>query len=750
MSVETDRMKLNALSEEDVISLLLPSQLVQAREHFEDGDVIEASVKDATVRALLEDDYMEPQVIEVSVRDGDLYTGCTCRSDRGGICEHIGAVLLTWVHEPESFVDLSDLDLPEEEGPDRGLFFMAPDYEDEYLKMLVHPTIRELREIAKARGIPIKGNRKDPIVEELAARLSDLGGIHDELNRIGGERTGDLLTQLAYLHLTLPPGYGLPMEQLVDEFHKRQKSRDRGLAHRQILDLNQRGLLLTFKQDSAAYYTLPLAVRACLPPRPGLIPLYSGEEIVQVRETSATQSTQAMYALWEHIAKRSLREHASPPRQQIEDQWPELLGWDHVPSEIKEIERRGAARRKQYYYSPYREPVTVPIPAYHLTSGDRKTLRRKTGCSDEEIELCYALLDRLGTLTGNPGKRISAHKEVFQQFLSLPPTAQMRVILGAWKTLDTWSEMDIVLRAHDDVRLRRSLAYTTYKPQDLYREWAHGRQAVLRFLSTLQENVWISLDGFLKTIYNTTPNLVHVLSDSAVWWFDSLKTKKQFGTTFDDWQQSNGRFAWAMLEGPLLWLGAVNLGYRGGQPVAFKLTPVGSFALDRRLALVDDDSQVAAQDAVQIRDNLTLTVIPSLVPAQLHDMLHLIGRLEKATPGRFVYRITAEGMLRALEQGQTIERITASLKELCGRDIPPAWQERFHTWSQNYGKLHVYESVTLIELADDFALQEIMINTSLREHLIYQFSPRLVAIRPDAVDTLVQEMEKRGYTPRVE
>jgi hypothetical protein len=47
-------------------------------------------------------------------------------------------------------------------------------------------------------------------------------------------------------------------------------------------------------------------------------------------------------------------------------------------------------------------------------------------------------------------------------------------------------------------------------------------------------------------------------------------------------------------------------------------------------------------------------------------------------------------------------------------------------------------------------LQELKSNTSLRDHVLYEFSPRLVAIHPDAVDALVQEMEKRGYMPHVE
>jgi hypothetical protein len=81
--------------------------------------------------------------------------------------------------------------------------------------------------------------------------------------------------------------------------------------------------------------------------------------------------------------------------------------------------------------------------------------------------------------------------------------------------------------------------------------------------------------------------------------------------------------------------------------------------------------------------------------------------------------------------------------------VASSWQRKLRTWGRNYGQLHVYENLTLLELADEYALQELLVSTSLGEHVVYPFSPHLVAIREDAVDTLIQEMEKRGYTPRV-
>jgi hypothetical protein len=349
-----------------------------------------------------------------------------------------------------------------------------------------------------------------------------------------------------------------------------------------------------------------------------------------------------------------------------------------------------------------------------------------------------------------PGDEITCQQAIFERLLSLSPSAQMYVVVHTWTDLGQWSEMDLLMRTTDDLCIRRNLMYSTFSAQDLYQEWRAGRQTIMRFLSTLPEEQWVSVEGFLRAIFEVTPDLLHASTSTAVWWIQSRKTKKQFGTTFEDWRDSVGRFVLSVLQGPLAWLGAVALGYRGERLAAFKVTPVGSFALQRRQTIVETDPQPAAKGAVTLKDDLSVELVPAQTPAQLHDLLHAIGQLDETTPEKFVYRITADGVLLALEHGQTIESLLARISTWCDTEVPETWRQRMATWSQNYGKLHVYDDITLIELADDYALQELLSNTSLRDHVVHTFSPRLVAIRPDAAQELIQEMEKRGYTPYVE
>ena len=673
--------------------------------------------------------------------------------------------------------------MSDKEIPDTNPFLSSPDYQAEYRDMLAEQNINELRAIARERGIAIHGNRKEPIVEALASRFGSLHSVRAEIALLGTQPdANDLFSILTYLHLTLPPGYGLSAESIADLLVEKRWAKNGSAVRVQLKKLNRRGLLLSFSHRKVIYWILPQAVRTCLPRRPDLVPACPTDKSgqLQVHKRPSAHSSQMLYTIWEHIAQHHPKRRAPPPRQPIEDEWPQLKEWNHLASEIQDQTSYGTPRGRQTYSSALsKHPLTIPVPAYRLCDIDHELLGQllpkgsaelqplaahasgQTGAGqarnvNEEIDFCYTLLAELDALSGGPGEPILAHKERFQQFLKLAPSEQARTVLRTWTVGATWSEMEIVLRSSDDLRLRRNPAYASYKPSHLYLEWRAGRQAVLRLLSVLEEDRWFSVKGFLKTVYEFAPKLLHTHSDRAVWWIESLKTKKQFGATFDDWQQSCGRFITAILTGPLFWLGAVVLGYAneatadGREPEAFKLTPIGSLVLGQRSTAAESEYQTARGAVVDIREDMTIDILPSHAPAQLHDLLHLIGDLVQATPERFVYRITADGVQEALEQGQTVESIAAALGQLSGSDVPTSWLDRMHTWSENHGKFHVYDDIAVVELADDYALVELLANTSLCDAIVFQFSPRLLAIRPETVDALVQEMEKRGYTPRVE
>lgn len=733
-----DRKRLYALSHTDLVSQFSGSTLAEAERYYREQRVMEAEIKGNTIRGVVQENELEEQIAEVVVEDGGLYVACTCGHRGPGPCVHIGALLMAWLNERETFLGYED---PPEFVTDEHAA-STTGYEDEYHEMLAEQTLVELRAIARRRGIEIKGTRKEPIVEELAAQLSRPEGIRKQIHQLD-----ELTRQLfAYLNLIISPTYGLSSEHIIDTLSGKKIDVSRRTLITRLNDLAELGLLLTFKRDNLVYYSLPQAVRLLIPPQPGFIAPYVDEAPApfEIKERSSTSIVQALYTVWNYVLQKHPHREKSLPRR-AQERWPQLSGWDYELDELTEMERL-----KRDVYGLYGQSMTVPPPPYRLGSADRAALRTSTGHSDPEIDFYYALLESIRAVEAQPGAPVTTRPQIFEQLLSMSPSLRMYTIAHAWLTTTTWSEMDLLRQVKDDLRLRRSLSYPSFQPADLYREWGAGRQTVLRFLTPALEGEWLSVEGLLKAIFEIMPNMLHSQSNTTTWWLESTHTKKQFGTTYEDWHDSVGQFVRAVLEGPLLWLGAVSLGYREGKLLAFRVTPAGAFIMHRRANLVEAEIEPAAEDAVRFENNLTVSIVPGYAPAQLHELLHHLGTLEETTPQRFVYRISAEGVLHALEQGQTIERLLEQLEAWSGKRVPADWKIKVQEWSQNYGKLHIYDEMTLIEMADDYALQELFSNTSLREHVIYQFSPRLVAIRPEALDRLVGEMEKQGYMPRIE
>jgi len=61
----------------------------------------------------------------------------------------------------------------------------------------------------------------------------------------------------------------------------------------------------------------------------------------------------------------------------------------------------------------------------------------------------------------------------------------------------------------------------------------------------------------------------------------------------------------------------------------------------------------------------------------------------------------------------------------------------------------VHENVVLIECEDDLALDELAAAVDLEAGIVKRLSKRAVIVDPEAVDALVQRMQRKGYTPRI-
>lgn len=96
--------KLPHLTEAHIRELASEKSFDRGEAYYQDGSVLEPVRQERELRAQCQGSDYEPyQVGATLTKSGIAETSCTCPYDYGGICKHIVALLLAYVHEPQSF-----------------------------------------------------------------------------------------------------------------------------------------------------------------------------------------------------------------------------------------------------------------------------------------------------------------------------------------------------------------------------------------------------------------------------------------------------------------------------------------------------------------------------------------------------------------------------------------------------------------------------------------------------------------------
>jgi uncharacterized Zn finger protein len=96
--------KLPRLTEAHIRNLATAPSFERGQTYYRDGAVLDPICQETYLRAQCEGSDYEPyQVSATLAKGGIVETSCTCPYDHGGICKHVVALLLTYVHKPQTF-----------------------------------------------------------------------------------------------------------------------------------------------------------------------------------------------------------------------------------------------------------------------------------------------------------------------------------------------------------------------------------------------------------------------------------------------------------------------------------------------------------------------------------------------------------------------------------------------------------------------------------------------------------------------
>ncbi len=611
----------------------------------------------------------------------------------------------------------------------------------EVMRWLEERSIQELRQLAQLRGASPHATRKTEIIAELIGLLTDPASVEQAIEALS--EAEQITLQIVYLLATDEGLSRQDIQKALLAWHGPIVARD---VSDHLENLRARALLFAKANDAGATprFQLPKAVASCLHSLHKPIASCELLDEDETRHWPTSTLLDAILALWQYIKERPVRMRGvDAPQQDGALPGPaQGAGPSHLDRWLEE-QRRGQELDNDALY------IDIPLPASELDPDDLGQMAQATGCPTDMAAFACALLLEMGLVTSAAG-RLQVNELAMDRYRRHGEVQKLQALTMTWLGTWRWTELDLATE-RTDARLQRHIRAEEVGYREIGQDISYARQFMARLLSLLEKNRWYSLDSLLEAIGQLCPDLACLSPAPATflprWRLAGAGARAYSPADLAAWRRGNGQIFAASIEGPLSWLGCVSLAYRAGELIAVRLNGLGQYVLGRYPRVTPSSGDMRP---LTIAEDLTIRVQLGRVDAEIHDFLGQFTDLIEAESDVFRYRISPQQLNQALESGITPQDILAFLERVSGAAIPDKARRTLIAWCDSYGTVRLYDDLTVIEFADDYALKELMNTTSLADHLIYQISPRLVVIEPDYLEALMSEMVKKGYTPKVE
>lgn len=415
----------------------------------------------------------------------------------------------------------------------------------------------------------------------------------------------------------------------------------------------------------------------------------------------------------------------------------------------------------------------------------------------EQLRFCLGLLRLLGLLP-QPPERAGAPPSAAALPGPIVSYAQAReTLLRAYRVLSGRSEEEVLrdlfihwLRARSTrelVELRDAGVRVAWLSQresrsspDIAAENQAARQFVVKLLRWAPVGRWWSFGSLVEFVWRFQPAFLRGRQQTflrPLWWLERLPEGQPLAMDVRaDWRQGEGRYLALLLRRDLHWLGVVDLALdEQGRLKGFRVTPTGAWLLGAVAAVegmpeahasatrhapaatvsaaasqaqaAGDAAPVSAAPHVQ-KDGILLVPLADLQAGMLDTLLWWCEPLG-ATREALRFRPGAERVAAALDAGQDIAAWLAWLEQHPRKSAAlTALLAQARRWAALYGQVRLHESAALLEVDDPALLRELeMTLTLLAQSIDHTLAPGLAVLRPDAAGALVEEMQRRGYSP---
>ena len=237
--------------------------------------------------------------------------------------------------------------------------------------------------------------------------------------------------------------------------------------------------------------------------------------------------------------------------------------------------------------------------------------------------------------------------------------------------------------------------------------WSNDSDAArLTLKSYLPEgNDWVRFDGLLNVVKENDPDFQRPDGDYDSWYIKETESGK-FLRGFENWDRVEGALLRFMINGPLFWLGMVDIGLE-----AFRLTASG-IAWHRG---TKSPNNVKAAPLV-VHNNGILEASNDTDRHTRFQASRIAHALPLENDGPYRYLLTPKSLALADEQGISGDRVAGFLQRAAGQTLPASIKRAIERWTQNGPEAKLQHAVVL-RVRDADILEKLRANPKTRSFL---------------------------------
>jgi hypothetical protein len=275
-------------------------------------------------------------------------------------------------------------------------------------------------------------------------------------------------------------------------------------------------------------------------------------------------------------------------------------------------------------------------------------------------------------------------------------------------------------------------------------EWKNQPQVTREFLMNLINDIpqgkWWSIPAFVKGIKEKFPDYQRPAGDYDSW-FIKRESDGQFLRGFAYWDAVDGALIKYVIQ-TLHLLGKADLASpeEGKEATAFKiqLKVEGQKSNELRPSVLDTKIIVSSNGRITVPRTFSRTV---------RYQLARFCEWDEPKGDDYFYRVTAESLRRATEQGLKAEQLLAMLVKYTKETVPPAMVKALKRWDANGAEARV-ENLLVLRVSKPEIMEE-MRKSKAGKYFGEILSPTAVVVKSGAIQKVLAELAELGLLTEV-